>query len=263
MDTVQFVTRVAQIAGLDRATARRVCEAVLSTVAEHLTRGEAADVLKRLPAELQPYVYSPGSPPRFGVAEFIRRMAERTGSDREAAEQHAAAVFLVLREAIGDDEFADLAAQLPRGYAPLLSGRSVLDPAGELLKRVADRTGTTVEEAGRLTGAVLETLAQRIAPGDVDDLAARLPTRLHEPLRRGVRSPDPRMGAAEFAVRVAERAGVGLERAVRGIPAVFAVLRADVGEEFLDITVQLPEEYRPLLEGGRAGRRPRSPAGGG
>jgi uncharacterized protein (DUF2267 family) len=247
MDTERFLTLVAELADIDRDGAERATSAVLTTLGEHLTRGEAADVVRLLPPELQGYLFSPGSPAGFGVAEFVRRVADREGADPAAAERHAAAVFPVLHQAIGDKEFADLGAQLPREYGPLLSGRSALDPADAFVTRVADRAGTDAEEARRVTTAVLQTLAQRIAPGDVDDLATILPVALHEPLRRGTADPDPRMGAAAFAMRVAERTGLDLEHAVQEIPAVFAVLRADVGDEFFDVTVQLPEEYRPLL----------------
>jgi uncharacterized protein (DUF2267 family) len=255
MDTERFTELVAGLAGTDREGAERATEAVLSTLAEHLTRGEAADVLERLPAELQPYMHTPGPAQRFGVAEFVRRVAAREGGDPSTAERHAAAVFTVLRQAIGDDEFADLTAQLPREYGPLLSGRSATDPAEAFLARVAERAGTSVEQAGRLTSAVLETLAQRIAPGDAVDLAARLPVALQEPLRRGAATPDHRMQMTDFVIRVAERAELDLEDAVWGIPAVAAVLRDDVGDEFFDVTVQLPEEYRTLFE--RRGTRAR------
>ena len=50
----------------------------------------------------------------------------------------------MLRQAIGDDEFA---AQLPREYAPLLAGRAVLDPVEKMLARIAGVNGTSVEEA--------------------------------------------------------------------------------------------------------------------
>jgi uncharacterized protein (DUF2267 family) len=220
---------------------------VLTTLAEHLSRGEAADLLALLPPELQPYVHTAGSPEKFDVREFVRRVADREGVPAPVAERHAAAVFTVLRQAVGDEEFADVTAQLPREYAPLLTGRSALSPAAGIFARVAERAGTSEAAARHLTEAVLETLAQRIAPGDVDDLVALLPVELHEPLRRGSGQPDPRMRAARFAERVAELTGLDLEQVVREIPGVFAVLREEVGDEFLDIRVQLPDDYRPLL----------------
>jgi len=144
MDSDRFTTLVGQFAGIDRDSAERVTAAVLSTLAEHLSRGEAADVLGRLPPALQPYLHTAGSPERFGVTEFLRRVAQRDGTDVETAQRRAAAVFLVLRQAIGDDEFA---AQLPREYAPLLAGRAVLEPVEKMLARIAGVNGTSVEEA--------------------------------------------------------------------------------------------------------------------
>jgi hypothetical protein len=37
---------------------------------------------------------------------------------------------------------------------------------------------------------------------------------------------------------------------------VFRVLRDDVGEEFVDVTVQLPEEYRTLVDSRRSRSSP-------
>ncbi|MHA6795518.1 DUF2267 domain-containing protein [Pseudonocardia bannensis] len=254
MDYERFMTLVQQMTKLDRAAAERAVQATLATLSEHLSRGEAADLLGRLPPELQGYVHTTG-PRGFTPEEFIRRVAEREGTDPQTAEKHAAAVFSVTRMAVGPDEFADVRAQLGGDYEPLLTGRSVLDPLEAFLSRVAERAGTTTEEARRITGAVLETLAERIAPGDADDLAAYLPLALHDALHRGKTHPEPRMTVQDFAFRVADRAGVSVEQAAREIPAVFAVLRQDVGDEFFDVTVQLPEDYRPLVGVARAHHR--------
>jgi hypothetical protein len=43
--------------------------------------------------------------------------------------------------------------------------------------------------------------------------------------------------------------------ALTRIPAVFAVLRSIVGDEFLDLSVQLPDQYRPLLGAPRTADR--------
>ena len=103
MDHEQFLTMVAQIAHTDRDTAERASQIVLTVLGQHLTRGEAADVLRRLPEELQAYAWSPGSPERFPPEEFLRRVAEREGTDPLTAERHARAVFTALRQAIGSD----------------------------------------------------------------------------------------------------------------------------------------------------------------
>jgi uncharacterized protein (DUF2267 family) len=44
------------------------------------------------------------------------RVAEREGADPFTARDHIRAVFLTLREAVGDDEFFDAAVQLPADY---------------------------------------------------------------------------------------------------------------------------------------------------
>lgn len=97
MDLQQFLTTVAQIADVDLDAAERASEIVLAVLGEHLTRGEAADVVRGLPAELQAYAWSPGSPQRFPPEEFLRRVAEREDVDLLTAERHARAVFTALR----------------------------------------------------------------------------------------------------------------------------------------------------------------------
>ena len=255
MDYEQFLTMVAQIAHTDRDTAERASQIVLTVLGQHLTRGEAADVLRRLPEGLQAYAWSPGSPERFPPEEFLRRVAEREGTDPLAAERHARAVFTALRQAIGPDEYADVRAQLGRHYAALLDAATSVPSVEAVVGAVAAEGGGDHDAARTLTEAVLETLAERIAAGDSDDLAARLPVALHPPLHRG-RDADGlsrRMGPDEFARRVARRAGLSLDEAARRIPAVFAVLRSIVGDEFIDLSVQLPNQYRPLLGAPRTG----------
>jgi len=249
MDLQQFLTTVAQIADVDLDAAERASEIVLAVLGEHLTRGEAADVVRGLPAELQAYAWSPGSPQRFPPEEFLRRVAEREDVDLLTAERHARAVFTALRNAIGPDEYADVGAQLGKDYAALLDGATSVPPVDTVLGAVAAEAGVDQEAARSLTEAVLETLAERIAPGDADDLAARLPVALHPPLHRGRDAGEAsrRMGPCEFTRRVAQRTDISLQDAAHRIPAVFTVLRPLVGDEFFDITVQLPDGYRPLL----------------
>jgi uncharacterized protein (DUF2267 family) len=255
MDHQQFLTMVAQIAEVDPDTAERASEAVLTVLGRHVTRGEAADVLRRLPPELQAFAWSPGSPEAFPPEEFLRRVGEQEGTDPVTAERHTRAVFIALRQTIGDDEYADVRAQLGRHYDALLDAETFVPSVEAVVGAVAAKSGLDQDAARRLTEAVLETLAERIAPGDSDDLATRLPVALHPPLHRGRDADDQsrRMGLEEFVQRVARRADLPLGDAVRLTPAVFAVLRTIVGDEFFDITVQLPDDYRPLLGTARTG----------
>jgi uncharacterized protein (DUF2267 family) len=163
-------------------------------------------------------------------------------------------VFLALGRAVSPRELADVRAELPADFQPLLAGTPGPHPSimtVELfLQRVADRAGVPPEEARRAADAVLETLAERIAAGEVEDLLAQLPVELHGPLRRGAeRHRDAeRLPLDGFLQRVAGRADVPLERAREYARAVFATLREAVTDrEFYDLSAELPREYGELL----------------
>src|SRR4051794_38324903 len=80
--------------------------------------------------------------------------------------------------------------------------------ADEFLRRVASRAGVDRPTAERAADAVLETLAERIAGGEVRDLIARLPLELHDLLRRGEQRTGGNavpMSFDQFVGHVAER----------------------------------------------------------
>ena len=243
----QFIATVQLNAGLSRPDAERAARAALETLAERLSAGEARDLAEQLPPELAPWLATES----FGVDEFLRRVAEREGVDIAAAEQHARAVFAALGRTVGEDEIDDMAAELPKDFAPLVAEakrRFVhLLPAREFYARVAERAGVDTDGARRATDAVLTTLAERISRGEVDDLISRLPVELHPPLQKGDAESSGaarRMSLDAFLRRIAEREGVTPDEAREHARAVFATLREAVGEhEFLDVSAQLPLEY--------------------
>jgi uncharacterized protein (DUF2267 family) len=53
----------------------------------------------------------------MSLDDFVRRIAEREGVTPAEAREHARAVFATLREAVGEDEFRDVSAQVPLEYA--------------------------------------------------------------------------------------------------------------------------------------------------
>jgi uncharacterized protein (DUF2267 family) len=53
--------------------------------------------------------------------KFVQRVAERERVSPIEAALHARAVFCVLREAAGEDEFRDITVQLPDDYVTLLA----------------------------------------------------------------------------------------------------------------------------------------------
>jgi uncharacterized protein (DUF2267 family) len=258
-----FVTTVARLARTDRAGTERAIRATLQTLAEHVTREEARQVAGLLPVEVGAWLHtSSWGAQRFDVDEFVRRISERAEVDLSTAQRYAAAVFTALSQAV-PEEYDNIVAQLPRDFTPLLSRGPDIEavPAAKFLSQVADRTGLDLDGARRATEAVLQTLAERIAGGEVRDLMLWLPVEMHEPLKRGVAESNGvarKIPLDRFVMRVAECEGVDLEQAVahtRGVLTTLCEMIPD--EELRDITDQLPREYDALLLGRRDSSRPR------
>ena len=260
MDAQRFTTLVREAAGIDAGHAARAIAATLATLAERIDPGEARDLAAEVPPELAAWLATNTPAARFGVDEFIRRVAEREGVDAATAERDARAVFTALGYAVSPGELADVAAELPNEFAGLLPrGSWVEQPtADEFAERVARRTGLDREPAMRAAEAVVETLAERISGGEVEDLEARLPLELHPALERGRAASGDRartMPLRSFLSRVAEREGVPPAEALVHARAVLATLRETVGdEEFLDVMSELPADYKRTLvpAGGRS-----------
>lgn len=253
MDYKRFISAVELAADVGWEQARRATQATLETLAERISQAEARDLAEQLPPELAPWIATNRPAERFDVDEFIRRVGEREGVDIDTAENHAQAVFTALGQAVSPEELADLLSELPRDFTPLVPRGPYVDvvTAEGFVRRVADRAVLDDDGASRATEAVLETLAERIAGGEVDDLIVRLPLHLHPPLKRGKEHTGGkavRMSVDEFVSRVAEREGVSLDDAREHARAVLTTLREVVPDaEFRDVTAQLPREFDELL----------------
>lgn len=104
----------------------------------------------------------------------------------------------------------------------------------------------------RAIQATLETLAERIAKGEAEDLAAQLPPELGTFLR-GVDATE-RFEVDEFFERVAKKESADVPDAVHHVRAVISVLQEAVtAGELDDIQAQLPDSYKPLFEAGSEG----------
>jgi uncharacterized protein (DUF2267 family) len=249
VDHERFIGLVEQAAGLDRAAAEGATQAVLQTLAERLSAGEARDLIEKLPPEIAPWLATNTGAEQFDADECLRRVAEREEVDPEVAERHTRAVLLALSRSVGAEEFDDMRAELPKSFAPLLPRGAQVEvmPAEEFVRRVAERASIDADAALQATSAVLETLAERISGGEVRDLIDQLPPQLHEPLRRGdalSNGAARKLSLKAFVRRVAERGGVTPGEAQQLARAVLATLREAVtAKEWLDVTAQLPEEY--------------------
>jgi uncharacterized protein (DUF2267 family) len=255
MEYDEFLSSVQRQIHTDPDTTDRVIRATLVTLAERLSKGQARDIRNQLPAELKPAMYTESDAEPIDLETFLARVAERAEADPNLALPYARAVFWTLGEALSEKEVRDLAAELPQQYRPLVAeaqhAAADVMPADEFIHRVADRAGLDEDGALRATEAVLETLAERIAPGEVEDLLGLLPLELHGPLHRGERERTAgarRMSRDEFLRRVAEREGVDALVAAEHTRAEFATLREAIGDEFLDVRAQLPPEYTDLLQ---------------
>lgn len=135
-------------------------------------------------------------------------------------------------------------------------------PADQFWDRVGQPLGLGRAEARQVTEAVLETLAERIAAGQVEDLMALLDPLLHPPLRQGMASATPgarRMSLEDFLRQVAAREGAGTDeealfsQVFEHARAVFGTLSEAVSrKEWFDIVVERPEDHRPLMRAGIA-----------
>jgi len=123
-----FLERVAARAGVDVQRARRATEAVLEATAERVAGGDVDDLIPHLPADLHAplkrgHDRTGPNARRMSADEFLRRVADLEGEDIVIAREHARAVFVTLREAVGVEEFFDIEAQLSDDYASLLGLR--------------------------------------------------------------------------------------------------------------------------------------------
>jgi uncharacterized protein (DUF2267 family) len=104
----------------------------------------------------------------------------------------------------------------------------------------------------RAIRATLETLAERISPGEADDLAAQLPPELATFLTDV--DTTERFAVDGFFLRVAAKETADLPDATHHARAAIAVLQEAVTTgEVEDIRAQLPDNYKPLFEAGSEG----------
>jgi uncharacterized protein (DUF2267 family) len=261
-DLISIIEREAH---LTHEQAERALHATLKTLGERLSGGEARDLAAELPDPFRPDLFDGDLAQRFGIDEFLRRVAEREGVSTEEARRHARAVFAALGFVVSPEELHEMTAELPREFAPVVAPallrRSPPPPEPPVpthawsAAKLADRVGMLAEDdkdtARRATEAVLETLAERISGGQARDLEGWLPPELRPPVERARQAkgeqPLP-LSLDEFIERVAEREGVSPDQARRHARAVFATLREAIAQkEFADTLAQLPREYVDAL----------------
>lgn len=126
----EFMARVrerGEYANQDEAA--EVTTAVLQVLAHRITPGEAKDLASQLAAPLKEALEINGEPraESYGVQEFCRRVAERTGGYSRTAQWDASAVLSTVADAVSPGELNQIISQLPSGYAVLFGKPDLSD----------------------------------------------------------------------------------------------------------------------------------------
>lgn len=101
--------------------------------------------------------------------------------------------------------------------------------------------------------ATLQTLAERLDPGEAKDLASQLPREFK--IFFQVPAHSVRMSLDEFFERISEREQADLPDAIYHARVVIEVLQEAVSRgEIEDVLAQLPEAWRALFEAGIQGQ---------
>ena len=126
MQKHEFLNEVKERLGIEsNDEAITATKAVLETLADHLAGNAPSKLAAQLPEEIGNLITDHKSDPDaegegFGVDEFVRRTADRLGSeDLTAAKTHSIAVLAAVREAISEGEFDKMRGTLPPEYDEL------------------------------------------------------------------------------------------------------------------------------------------------
>jgi uncharacterized protein (DUF2267 family) len=260
----RFVALVSDLASLSLPEAEVAVRAVIETVAEHLPEEQRRELADRLPKAMRPWLQDPGAGEQLRHGAFPHRVAEREGmavesNDRvalHAVERHIQAVLEVVRLVLLPDEFEALAERLPEEARAVIRAsqphaRGVVT-AERFLDLLANTARFDHERALLATEAVLETLGERLAAGEVDDLAALVPGEFRPALELGrlhSGGKAERFDVDEFLGRVAEReGGTPYDETLDDVRFVFRTLSETLPEKELDdILAELSREYGELV----------------
>jgi uncharacterized protein (DUF2267 family) len=265
----RFVHHVAAHASLPgHVTAAGATAAVMCTLTERLTAGEAHELLEALPRSLRPLfercIIHRAQPAvaRMSRAEFLDRVAQHLGVTPAHAELVCSAVFEAVSAELPSKLVADVAHQLPRDLQDLwLSSGGSADRAralppddartifDEIERCVELPAGTTVEKA---FSAVMCTLCDRISGGEARDVVLGLPQSVRPLIEQCVARRTEAVAVfnrEELLQRVALRLGVQPATAEPVARAVFAAVTRVLPErEVRNVSSQLPAELAELWQ---------------
>jgi uncharacterized protein (DUF2267 family) len=198
-DLNEFLHRIAEREGVDEDEARKHAHAVFTALGFVVEPAELRDVSAQLgkdyaplmSAALHPTVPPPVNTPvpthSWTAEKIVERVAERGGTDEDAARRAIDATLETLAERISNGQAEDIRGWLPHELREPID--RVLQRKGEqpeafsldeFLKRVAEREGVTRDEARVHARAVLSTLREALSPKEFLDTLAQLPRELRD-----------------------------------------------------------------------------------
>jgi uncharacterized protein (DUF2267 family) len=199
----EFLRRISARAGVDRRAAERDARAVFIALWSAVGPEDFADMRAELPRDYDRLLESAtheapparalrtnGGEPVVSLDEFLERVIERTGRDRDAALGAAEAVLEVLAIRITAGQAEDIAALLPNELAVALErgiadGGRAAEPLSDdmFIDEVARRAGVSRGQAIEDIRAVLNALRETLPQKEWSDTIAQLPDE-YRPLMR-------------------------------------------------------------------------------
>lgn len=186
MDYEQFISSVEDALGPAQ------CPATLRTLADRLSGVQIRQVVVRLAAQLAATPLPRGPIERVDLDGFQPGIARRRPGQGIA--QHSAdVVFATMLDLLSPQDYEQLATSgVGTSRAPQPPMVSVV-PLSVFFDNVAPPAQVTPDTTGRFADAVVEALAERIAPVAIDELVGRLPVEMH-PVLKHARDVYPATG---------------------------------------------------------------------
>ncbi len=253
-------------------TVEAAVSAVMCTLTERLTAGNAHELLDALPRSLQVMfercvVHRDGEPTaRLDRSAFVRRVAEHLGVTPAHAELVCAAVFTAVRAELTSEAMLRVADQLPRGLKELWLSAPIDAPdvdtglAPEDARRALERALELRAHlpahvtSGAAFAAVMCTFARRLSGGERRHVLDGLPPPVRGLVARCVshREEPEHVGCDDVLASVRDHFVVDDDTAVQITIAVLRetrrMLPTYVREE---IASQLPGDLRELWDRAR------------
>lgn len=249
MEAAVFTELVRQHGGFESSEdARQTIAVVLETLSECIARGEAEAAARQLPPEFAGHLLADEQEETTPLEyrEFLDRVSEEAGVDREVALPRIQAVILGLNRSLDDFEYESIRGQLPDEYRSLFD-EDALATDVTLSTALAVETDLSEDGARIATESVLETLGERLTLGEAEDVAAYLAESEAATL---VDRDSPEAAAFdvdEFVERVAEREGVDETAAHDHAERVVRTLDSIAHEEMSHVRDQLSPDYTELF----------------